>query len=89
MLLALLVLMCVSETKLFSGRTMTRGGGGGRRGRGVDVGAGALQRDGRNGVRLSVGKFLIFKHVQTPSGAHPAPTAMATGFFLRCKAAGA
>ena len=60
---------------------------GGRRGSVVVVGA--LQRDGRNGVRLSVGgEFLIFKHVQTPSEAHPASTAVATGSFLRCKAAG-
>ena len=57
LLLTLLVLMCVTETKLSAGLPWL--GEGGSRGSVVDVGA--LQRDGRTGVRLSVGReFLIF-----------------------------
>jgi len=75
------------ENKVVFRLTMTRGGGGGDRGSVFDVGA--LQGDGRTGVRLSVGsEFLIFKHVHTPSGAHQASTATATGVFPSCKAAG-
>ena len=49
-------------------------------GRGSSVGIANRLRAGRTGVPISIGEFLVSKHVQTGPRAHPSSTSTGTSF---------